>query len=100
MGKEVHTYAPAFSETEFDEILSYSDHIVFNSFQQYNQFKEKVKNHPKKIEIGLRINPEYSEIEVDMYNPCFSHSRFGVTFENFEADQLEGIDGIPFPYDV
>ncbi len=96
MGKEVHTYAPAFSETEFDEILSYSDHIVFNSFQQYNQFKEKIKNHPKQIEVGLRINPEYSEIEVDMYNPCFSHSRFGVTLENFEADQLEGIDGLHF----
>jgi len=96
MGKEVHTYAPAFSETEFDEILSYSDHIVFNSFQQYNQFKEKIKNNPKQIEIGLRINPEYSEIEVDMYNPCFSHSRFGVTLENFEADQLEGIDGLHF----
>jgi carboxynorspermidine decarboxylase len=96
MGKEVHTYAPAFSETEFDEILSYSDHIVFNSFQQYNQFKEKINNHPKQIEIGLRINPEYSEIEVDMYNPCFSHSRFGVTLENFEADQLEGIDGLHF----
>ncbi len=96
MGKEVHTYAPAFSETEFDEILSYSDHIVFNSFQQYNQFKEKIKSNPKQIEVGLRINPEYSEIEVDMYNPCFSHSRFGVTLENFEADQLEGIDGLHF----
>ncbi len=96
MGKEVHTYAPAFSETEFDEILSYSDHIVFNSFQQYRQFKDKVNNHSKQIEVGLRINPEYSEIEVDMYNPCFSHSRFGVTLENFEADQLEGIDGLHF----
>lgn len=96
MGKEVHTYAPAFSETEFDEILTYSDHIVFNSFQQYNQFKEKIKSNPKQIEIGLRINPEYSEIEVDMYNPCFSHSRFGVTLENFEADQLEGVDGLHF----
>jgi len=96
MGKEVHTYAPAFSETEFEEILSYSDHIVFNSFQQYNQFKERVKSNPKQIEIGLRINPEYSEIEVDMYNPCFLHSRFGVTLENFEADQLQGIDGLHF----
>ncbi|HJF32057.1 MAG TPA: carboxynorspermidine decarboxylase [Sporosarcina psychrophila] len=96
MGKEVHTYAPAFSETEFDEILSYSDHIVFNSFQQYNQFKDKVNNHPKQMEVGLRINPEYSEIEVDMYNPCFLHSRFGVTLENFEEDQLEGIDGLHF----
>ncbi|WP_192599282.1 carboxynorspermidine decarboxylase [Sporosarcina limicola] len=96
MGREVHTYAPAFSDTDFDEILSYSDHIVFNSFQQWNKFKDKVKNHPKHIECGLRINPEYSEIEVDMYNPCFAHSRFGVTLENFEADQLDGIDGLHF----
>ncbi|WP_342504887.1 carboxynorspermidine decarboxylase [Sporosarcina sp. FSL K6-2383] len=96
MGKEVHTYAPAFSEAEFDEILSYSDHIVFNSFQQWNQFKDKVKNHSKEISVGLRINPEYSEIEVDMYNPCFAHSRFGVTLNNFEPDQLEGIDGLHF----
>jgi len=96
MGKEVHTYAPAFSENEFDEILSYSDHIVFNSFQQYNKFKNQVKSHPKQIECGLRINPEYSEIEVDMYNPCFSHSRFGVTQANFEPDQLDGIDGLHF----
>lgn len=96
MGKEVHTYAPAFSETDFDEILEYSDHIVFNSFQQWNKFKDKIKNHPKKIEFGLRINPEYSEIEVDMYNPCFAHSRFGVTLANFEPDQLDGIDGLHF----
>lgn len=96
MGKEVHTYAPAFSKNDFDEILSYSDHIVFNSFGQWRKFKDSVKNHSKKIECGIRINPEYSEIEVDMYNPCFVHSRFGVTLENFEADQLEGIDGIHF----
>lgn len=96
MGKEVHTYAPAFTEADFDEILSYSDHIVFNSFQQWNKFKERVHNHPKKIECGIRINPEYSEIEVDMYNPCFTHSRFGVTLDNFEPDQLDGIDGFHF----
>ncbi len=96
MGKEVHTYAPAFSEAEFDEILSYSDHIVFNSFQQLDQFKDRVNNHSKQISVGLRINPEYSEIEVDMYNPCFAHSRFGVTLDNFRPDQLEGIDGLHF----
>lgn len=96
MGKEVHTYAPAFSDDDFDEILSYSDHVVFNSFDQWHKFKNKVKNHSKKIECGIRINPEYSEIEVDMYNPCFQYSRFGVTLENFDADQLDGIDGIHF----
>ncbi|HLU22974.1 MAG TPA: carboxynorspermidine decarboxylase [Bacillaceae bacterium] len=96
MGKEVHTYAPAFSDAEIDEILNLSDHIVFNSFHQWNKYKEKVQNHSRKIEVGLRINPEYSEIEVDMYNPCFAYSRFGITLENFDASQLDGIDGLHF----
>lgn len=96
MGKEVHTYSPAFSDAEFDEILSYSDHIVFNSFDQWRKFKDRVKGYPKKIECGIRINPEYSEIEVDLYNPCFAFSRFGVTLENFEPDELDGISGLHF----
>ena len=96
MGKEVHTYSPAYSEADFEEILSYSDHMVFNSFDQWRRFKDKVKNYPKPIECGIRINPEYSEIEVDMYNPCFTFSRFGVTLENFEPDELEGISGLHF----
>lgn len=96
MGKEVHTYSPAYAEADFDEILSYSDHLVFNSFDQWRRFRDKVKNYPKSIECGIRINPEYSEIEVDMYNPCFTFSRFGVTLENFEPDELEGISGLHF----
>lgn len=96
MGKEVHTYSPAFSEADFEEILSYSDHLVFNSFDQWRRFRDKVKNYPKSIECGIRINPEYSEIDVDMYNPCFTFSRFGVTLENFEPDELEGISGLHF----
>lgn len=96
MGKEVHTYAPAFRENEFEEILRYSDHLVFNSFAQWKQFKSRVQQQEKSIECGIRINPEYSEIEVDMYNPCFTYSRFGVTLDNFEADELEGISGLHF----
>lgn len=96
MGKEVHTYAPAFSDADFEEILLYSDHIVFNSFAQWKKFRTQVQNYPKQIECGIRINPEYSEIEVDMYNPCFTNSRFGVTLEQFEKESLEGIDGLHF----
>jgi len=96
MGKEVHTYAPAFQEDEFDEILGYSDHLVFNSFAQWKKFKDRVQKHDKSIACGIRINPEYSEIEVDMYNPCFDYSRFGVTLENFEPDELDGISGLHF----
>ena len=96
MGKEVHIYAPAYKEDEFDEIMKYSDHIVFNSFSQWNKFKDKIKNSKKHIECGIRINPEYSEIETDIYNPCFENSRLGTILDNFREEDLEGIDGLHF----
>lgn len=97
MGKEVHVYAPAYIEEEFDELLKYSDHIVFNSFDQWNKFKDKVKNvTSKKIECGIRINPEYSEQETALYDPCANFSRLGVTLQNFRPDELDGIDGLHF----
>lgn len=96
MGKEVHIYAPAYVDEEFNEILKYCDHIVFNSFDQWNRFKEKVRNSPRKIECGIRVNPEYSEIETPIYNPCYENSRLGVTLPNFKPSDLEGIDGIHF----
>lgn len=97
MGKEVHIFSPAYRMDEFNEIMKYSDHIIFNSFNQWKLYRDKVKNHKdKKIECGIRINPEYSEIETDIYNPCFENSRMGVTLENFEEDEFEGIDGLHF----
>ena len=97
MGKQVHIFAPAYREDEFDEITKYCDHIVFNSFNQWNLYKDRVKKvTEKKIECGIRINPEYSEIETDMYNPCFKNSRMGVTLDNFKPEELEGIDGLHF----
>lgn len=96
MGKEVHAYSPAYLEEEFDELLIYCDHIVFNSFDQWKKYKGKIKNSPKNIECGIRINPEYSEIGTPIYNPCFTNSRLGVTLANFRSDELEGIDGLHF----
>lgn len=96
MGKEVHTYAPAFADHEMDDVIRYSDHIIFNSFHQWNKFKDKVKNSGKQIECGLRLNPKYSEIDTDIYNPCFMGSRLGITPEQFRSDQLDGIDGLHF----
>lgn len=97
MGKEVHIYAPAYVEEEFDEILSNCDHIIFNSFDQWNRFKAKVKNmKTKEISCGIRINPEYSEIETPIYDPCFQYSRLGVTLSNFRPEELEGIEGLHF----
>jgi carboxynorspermidine decarboxylase len=97
MRKEVHVYAPAYIDGEFDELLKYSDHIVFNSFAQWNKFKARVKAYKaKKIECGIRVNPEYSEIETPIYNPCYANSRLGVTLANFRPEELEGIDGLHF----
>ena len=97
MGKEVHFFAPAYIEEEFDEILRYCDHIVFNSFDQWNKYRGRVEAvTSKKVECGIRVNPEYSEIETSIYDPCYRYSRLGVTLDNFRPDELEGIDGLHF----
>ena len=84
-------------EEEFNEILSNCDHITFNSFAQWSRFKDKVKNiKSKKISCGIRINPEYSEIETPIYDPCYQYSRLGVTLSNFRPEELEGIEGLHF----
>lgn len=95
MGKEVHIYAPAYREEDFDEIAGICDHIVFNSFVQWEKYKDKAKN-SKKVECGIRVNPEYSEIKTPMYDPCYRHSRLGVTLSNFISADLDGIDGLHF----
>ncbi len=105
MGGEVHIFAPAYREEDFDAILNYSDHIVFNSFNQWNRYRDRVqgfcKEGNKKIHCGIRINPEYSEIETDIYNPCFRGSRLGVPLSAFEEackdeQALSGISGLHF----
>ena len=93
--KQIHVYSPAFTDSDFDELLTMCDHIVFNSFSQWKHFRSKALQHPE-IEFGLRINPEYSEIETDIYNPCFTNSRLGITLANFEEDELDGISGLHF----
>ena len=98
MGGQVHIFSPAYRPDEFDDILHYCDHIVFNSFSQWKTFRSRVEKarNLRKIECGIRINPEYSEIETEIYNPCAPYSRLGVTLENFDPDELEGIDGLHF----
>ncbi len=96
MKGEVHIFSPAYRDDEMTEIIEVCDHIVFNSFSQWKKYRTKVLSFDKKIECGIRINPEYSEIETDMYNPCFTGSRLGVTLSQFEPSELEGIDGLHF----
>lgn len=92
-GSKAHTYSPAYIEEEFDKIMSCSSHITFNSLSQYTRFYEKVKQSGHNISCGLRINPEYSEVETELYNPCAKGTRFGLT-NNLLPDLLpEGIEG-------
>ncbi len=94
-GKEVHIFAPAYKESEFDRILALSDHVVFNSFPQWALFRSRIPaNSGKKF--GIRVNPEHSEVETSIYDPCAPFSRLGVTLANFRPDQLDGISGLHF----
>lgn len=92
-GGEVHTYSPAFKDEEIEEIIDISNHLVFNSFNQLDKFRQKAKG---RVSIGLRVNPEYSSVEVDLYNPCGAFSRLGITKKNFQEDNLEDVDGLHF----
>jgi carboxynorspermidine decarboxylase len=91
---EVHVFSPAYENREFDEILRYADHVVFNSFHQWEKYREQAA--AGGVSCGIRVNPEYSEIETDLYNPCFQGSRLGVTHRQFQPERLEGIEGIHF----
>ncbi len=97
-GSPAHTYSPAYTEADFPTILACSSHVTFNSLSQYRRFYPLVKaynaGHPEEaVSCGLRINPEYSEIEVELYNPCAPGSRFGVLASELPDELPEGIEG-------
>ena len=92
-GSLAHTFSPAYTDEEFDEIMRCSSHISFNSLTQYQRFYERTKDAPHSISCGIRINPEYSEIETELYNPCAPGSRFGVTADSLPEDLPSGIEG-------
>ncbi|MFT8872064.1 MAG: carboxynorspermidine decarboxylase [Sporolactobacillus sp.] len=96
MGKEVHVYAPAYRPDDFDALLTCADHIVFNSFSQWERYKQRMQDAERPVSCGIRINPEYSEVETGLYNPCAPGSRMGVTEAHFCMDALEGIEGLHF----
>lgn len=77
-GSPAHTYSPAYTDYEIDDIARCSSHITFNSLSQYLRMKERAKIINPYVSFGIRINPEYSEIETELYNPCAKGSRFGV----------------------
>lgn len=97
--KEVHVFCAAYTDAEFDELLKYADHIVFNSPSQLMRFGKKAKKHGKSI--GLRINPECSTQEGhEIYNPCAPGSRLGTTRASWDEEMTDELicmlDGLHF----
>ena len=95
-GGEVHVYAPAYSQKDMEELLSLADSISFNSIKQWQFHKRKVLASDRSIRCGLRINPQYSEVEVEIYNPCSPNSRLGITVEELEGQDIDDISGLHF----
>ncbi|MCA9709422.1 MAG: carboxynorspermidine decarboxylase [Myxococcales bacterium] len=99
-GGQVHACAPAYSEQDFATLLPLCDHIVFNSVAQWRRFGPKARAHQAqtghRVELGLRINPEHSEVEVPLYDPCAPGSRLGVRRAELEGVDLSDLDGIHF----
>ena len=94
MGGETHVFSAAYREDEFDELLRYADHIVFNSFAQWRQFGKKARS--AGAVCGLRVNPEYSTQDTPIYDPCAPGSRLGVRPADFEPEALDGVSGLHF----
>lgn len=103
MGKENHVFAPAYKEADMKELVKICDHIVFNSFRQYEKYKElckqsaQIREDGKPVSVGIRVNPECSTQEGhEIYDPCGPGSRLGVTKAEFREDLLEGVEGLHF----
>ena len=92
-GAPVHTFTPALTDAEIDEISRYSSHISFNSLTQYGRFHERALKVNPKLKLGLRVNPEYSEVETLLYNPCAPGTRFGITADKLPETLPSDITG-------
>jgi len=95
-GGEVHSFSAAFKESDVAELLAISDHLVFNSFNQFERFRPLWEKQRGRVSIGLRVNPEHSEGHTELYDPCASNSRLGIRRSDFEGRSLTGLDGLHF----
>ncbi len=93
-GAPTHTFSPAYTMDEIGEIARCSSHITFNSLSQYERLSAKAKAENPQLQFGLRVNPEYSEVGTDLYNPCAPGTRFGVTAGKLPETLPEGISGL------
>ncbi len=95
-GREVHSFAAAFKESDIVELLETSNHLVFNSFNQLKRFRPLWEKEAGRVSIGLRVNPEHTEGHTAIYDPCAPKSRLGIPRTEFEGRSLEGVDGLHF----
>ena len=93
-GREVHAYAPAYSDTDLEEIVRYADHVVFNSPSQYQRLLPVARRHG--LQVGLRVNPQHSEVAVPLYDPCSRFSRLGTPRAALDGHDLSDLDGLHF----
>lgn len=94
LGSKAHTFAPVYKDSEIETIAQCSSHITFNSLAQYHRHKAVAEKYG--ISCGVRINPEYSDVETDLYNPCAPGSRFGIIRDQLPEQLPEGIEGLHF----
>lgn len=95
-GREVHSFAAAFKESDVRELLGISDHLVFNSFAQLERFRPLWERERGRVSIGLRVNPEHSEGHTAIYDPCAPKSRLGIRRREFDGRSLDGVEGLHF----
>jgi carboxynorspermidine decarboxylase len=92
----VHTFAAAFKEEDLRQCLRHSHHLVFNSLSQWKRFRPLVEASPRKVSVGLRVNPEVSTGSVPLYDPCAPGSRLGILRSELDESSLDGIEGLHF----
>ena len=92
-GALCHTYSPAYTDAEIKDIARLSSHLTFNSLTQYERHHRAAREANPEVSLGLRVNPEYSEIGTDLYNPCSPGTRFGISSEQMPACLPDGIEG-------
>lgn len=96
MGSPAHTFSPAYTPDNFPAFMKYSSHITFNSLSQFERFYPETLKADKKISCGIRVNPEYSLVETDLYNPATPGSRLGISLDLLGDELPEGVEGIHF----